>query len=629
MAEQVEVKLGQSEFKVDVGATVTATAVVRNRGTVVDQYALALEGLDPAWWEVVPATVSLFPQDEATTTITIHPPAEAVAGTHPFQVRAVSSDDPSRSASVDATLYVAQAGGMVMTLDPTLVAGRSGSYAVRVTNRANAEAQLQLSGRDQEEGLEYEFEPASMLVAPFADSESQLTVRPSARPLWGVPKPYPFTVRAVPDGQEEPAAEADGELEYRPLLRPLALPAGKWRWLLTLIPLLALALLIRSLLQPEAPAAPTPTPTVVAAQVKPTSAPPTAAPKVADAGAGGGQVAPPVIQMFQVIREGEKLSLSWKVVDAEKVALNGKEVPLEGKEPMTVPADQGYELKASNPGGTAVKRINTIVFPPPVVKSFGANPPEVYAGQPTVLRWEIDNAERGRIDSQEAKVPQGWLEVRPDITRDYLLWAENGMGWVVHRVNVKVLPGDPPPAGPQLYTYDFNDGALDWELGTGVWSRVPWQGGYALRGAGHGFARLTAHSGDISMLGFRFQLNDEGTSLHANLLESVIGPHTRYFVSLAPGRVSINRQEGESFKELAAKQVKIEPKVTHSARILVGGGSIDLFVDDQPLLGVDDAGPPPGQHISFESLRDPPVHIETVEVQIGPEPATHQRAPRM
>jgi hypothetical protein len=63
MAEQVEVKLGQSEFKVDVGATVTATAVVRNCGTVVDQYALALEGLDPAWWEVVPATVSLFPQD--------------------------------------------------------------------------------------------------------------------------------------------------------------------------------------------------------------------------------------------------------------------------------------------------------------------------------------------------------------------------------------------------------------------------------------------------------------------------------------------------------------------------------------------------------------------------------------
>ena len=80
-----------------------------------------------------------------------------------------------------------------------------------------------------------------------------------------------------------------------------------------------------------------------------------------------------------------------------------------------------------------------------------------------------------------------------------------------------------PDSEPGIYHYDFNTDHVDWKLQPGVWSRVSLEGGnHALRGSGNGFASLTAHSGEVSLLRFRFRLEGLQSRLHANVLESFV-----------------------------------------------------------------------------------------------------------
>ncbi len=179
------------------------------------------------------------------------------------------------------------------------------------------------------------------------------------------------------------------------------------------------------------------------------------------------------------------------------------------------------------------------------------------------------------------------------------------------------------------YFYDFEDGTSDWYLDPGVWSRAPSEGGHALRGAGQGFARLTAHSGDVSSLRFRFCLKDIKFGMRANVLQSSNPSPTSYAVYFGAEGVVISRQQSGSFHKLGLGFVPIAPDVFYEAQILVGGGSIDVFLDGEGVVGVDDPTLPPG-YVSFESLSpgSSAVYVDDVEVQIGPEPAPHPRAPR-
>jgi hypothetical protein len=180
----------------------------------------------------------------------------------------------------------------------------------------------------------------------------------------------------------------------------------------------------------------------------------------------------------------------------------------------------------------------------------------------------------------------------------------------------------------QVYSYDFDDGSAGWDLEAGIWFWVPSGGGHALFGSGHGFARLTAHSGEVSALTFKFRLEDLNSQFHANLLESFTGGHTRYAVRFQSNGVVLSKQITSNFQELGMGFAPIAPDVFHEAQILVGGGSIDVFVDGEGVVGVDDPNPPPPGFISFESLDDSGLFIDNVEVQIGPEPAPHSHAPR-
>lgn len=186
------------------------------------------------------------------------------------------------------------------------------------------------------------------------------------------------------------------------------------------------------------------------------------------------------------------------------------------------------------------------------------------------------------------------------------------------------------PSDLQTYRYDFESGTSGWQWQSGIWSWAAVDGGHGLRGEGHGWARLMEHTGEASSFRFRFRLEDLESTLIATLWETYAdGTHRRYYVSLGGGTgMTLVRQQGATFTNLGVGYVPISPGVFYEALILVGGGSIDVFLNGEGVVGADDPAPPPPGYVSFESLDNSVAFVDDVEVQFGPEAAPHSRAPR-
>ena len=179
--------------------------------------------------------------------------------------------------------------------------------------------------------------------------------------------------------------------------------------------------------------------------------------------------------------------------------------------------------------------------------------------------------------------------------------------------------------GSAKLTFDFESGFYPWQLDAGIWKLGPAGGSQALVGTGHGFARLPV--GSISRLDFRFQLRQAKSGLQVSLFEILGPPHTRYFFSLRPSGVSLFRQQGSKFDLLGQEPMQFSFGDMIEATILVGGGSIDLFINKKPIVGADLATQPVKGAVSFESL-DAPVAVDDVEITLGEETTPHTKAPR-
>ncbi len=441
MAGDIELELGSGSLHAALDAPpVTATFVVRNRASVVDQYALAVEGLEPAWWEITPPTVSLFPGEQATVTLAVHLPPGAVAGNYAATLRAVSADDPARIATAPFSLSVVAAGGLGLSLEPKASAGRVGKHLVTLSNRSNAELRLELAGVDAEEALRFAFVPPNLTVAPFSEATAELEVRPLTAPVWGTSRTRAFSVRATAAGEEETAAEAEGELEYRPLIGPASLPVGRWRWLLALVPLLALALLLRSLLGDgsSAPfAAATPTPLRQA----------TAAGAAAVGGPAGGAAPSVLLAANRTEAEAPRsLLVVWEAQGGETAQGVLRDA---GTGPLGDPSWKGaYQVDASGPGGSITTAVQVVTLGPPIIRQFYAKPATVAAGETARFVVDLVSADEADIEGQRIDPALKVWELpgaRPEQSGWYILKARNAIGEVSAITRLDVAPATPVP----------------------------------------------------------------------------------------------------------------------------------------------------------------------------------------
>ena len=83
----------------------------------------------------------------------------------------------------------------------------------------------------------------------------------------------------------------------------------------------------------------------------------------------------------------------------------------------------------------------------PVINYFTAEPPTISSGQPSSLRWSVDNATNIQIDTIGQVSPNGRRAVYPKATTDYHMTA-TGPGGSAEATTTITVTTPPPPAPP-------------------------------------------------------------------------------------------------------------------------------------------------------------------------------------
>jgi photosystem II stability/assembly factor-like uncharacterized protein len=156
---------------------------------------------------------------------------------------------------------------------------------------------------------------------------------------------------------------------------------------------------------------------------------------------------------------------------------------------------------------------------------------------------------------------------------------------------------------------NFEGDTSGWQLEQG-WSVDEIEGGHALRGSGHAWARFSEGPWADYHYTFRLKL-DPNASLHANI--RVTGA-ARYFITLDGNSSSLSKQTSETdfFNELAkGKPVR---SGWHTVEIAANQALITVNLDGKPLLSYTDPAPLVNGRLAFESLSPGNVWIDDLQV---------------
>ncbi|MGH4021389.1 MAG: hypothetical protein ACRDT0_19600 [Pseudonocardiaceae bacterium] len=218
--------LERRSIAVEPGGEATCSVLVRNTGTVVDQFAVDVLGDAQTWSEVDPAVVNVLPGEEATAVVRFRPPrsSDVPAGTVPFGLRVSSREDPAGSVVEEGTVEVGAFTHVRVELVPSKARGRrQAKYEVAVDNLGNHPVTVDIDTADPEESLRFRPEHTALTLDPGTTAFVALRVRPDERFLRGPDRPHPFQVRVTGAGAEP--AVAEGAMVQRPLLPKWLLPA--------------------------------------------------------------------------------------------------------------------------------------------------------------------------------------------------------------------------------------------------------------------------------------------------------------------------------------------------------------------------------------------------------------------
>lgn len=165
------------------------------------------------------------------------------------------------------------------------------------------------------------------------------------------------------------------------------------------------------------------------------------------------------------IDEGEPATLSWETADAVEIRLFGGEKELfvgdaaEGTHEVRPTTTTVYTLVASGETGRRARaevEVRVRLPEPPVVLRFDADPPTIYRGASSTLRWSVEHADSvalfaGRYDLHRTDSSEGALTVTPEATTTYHLIATGPGGEVNTTIELEVAD---PPIAPRVVDFE-------------------------------------------------------------------------------------------------------------------------------------------------------------------------------
>jgi hypothetical protein len=228
MSDYIKVTLAPGAAQVDPGESVEAAIAVRNASNIVDVFSIEVTGLPEGWPRLSVATVSLFPGDQASCTLTVSPPREsgAKAQTYPFTVRVVSRKDPTQATSVEGTLDVRPYHAFEASLSPAALTGARGAFSLKIANSGNAEAKFDLEASDQKKQFIYSFDPAHPKVEAGRQADVRVMVEARERPLRTPAPPAQFQVQVALEQSDAAPQAVAGVFTATPRLPKWAVPSA-------------------------------------------------------------------------------------------------------------------------------------------------------------------------------------------------------------------------------------------------------------------------------------------------------------------------------------------------------------------------------------------------------------------
>jgi len=202
--EPIEVQAGES-VKVDVR--------VRNQSKIVDEFILAVVGLDDGWWDIQPPDLYLLPfgvgrrsSYEEEATVTLKPPrsSRATAKEWPIRITATSKATGKVAAEIALVLKVLPYPEVQLTVEPHVSIGRRhGEFELSVTNGGNDTTSVLLTGSSEAKDCRLSFEPNGLVVPAGGTKKAKVTAEAKPHPV-GRPIDHVLTLRALPAGSDVP-----------------------------------------------------------------------------------------------------------------------------------------------------------------------------------------------------------------------------------------------------------------------------------------------------------------------------------------------------------------------------------------------------------------------------------------
>ncbi len=205
------------------GTPATASVILINRGSAMDNFRITVLGIPPAWVTSPPPIVQLPGSGRQEIKIGITPlkMTESRPGRYPVTIRAASLEDPATTSQVDIILTVGVYTQFTSDLRPRKIE-REETFTVTVQNQGNARQTFTINLSDRQNELLFDPPQGHLILAEGEAAAAEF--RPSLRKssLIGGTKQIPFTAQVNPsDGSGQ---TLNGELAVSGLIPPVVIP---------------------------------------------------------------------------------------------------------------------------------------------------------------------------------------------------------------------------------------------------------------------------------------------------------------------------------------------------------------------------------------------------------------------
>ena len=192
------IRLDSDLVAVEPGGQAQVGVTISNPGSIVEGYTLDVVGEGPSSWaQVIPAELSVYPQQEARAIVTFSPPSgtSAPSGTNAFGVRARSTVDPDTSAVAEGDVEIGKVFGLQAKIVPVTSSGRwRGRHVVQLSNWGNAPATLRMVASDPDAALGFYVRPDVVELPLGGTATVRMSVKTRKPFLRGNAVRLPFSV---------------------------------------------------------------------------------------------------------------------------------------------------------------------------------------------------------------------------------------------------------------------------------------------------------------------------------------------------------------------------------------------------------------------------------------------------